>query len=171
MRESKFSSKKVGPTRRQFGRAVAGSALGAVPMPAIVRGRNLNEKLNIAVIGVGGRGAANLAEVTSENIVALCDADRNNCADQLKKYSAAKFYQNFRKMLDEMGSGIDAVDVATPDHFHAIAASAVTLGAFPLAPSGSDSAVLITLPPGNYTAEVSSGDGTTGVALVEIYKP
>ena len=61
------------PTRRQFGRVVASSALGTLAVPAIVRGRNLNEKLNIAMIGVGGRGAHNLKEVASENIVALCD--------------------------------------------------------------------------------------------------
>src|ERR1017187_6389990 len=42
------------PTRRQFGRAVASTAVGAIAAPAIVRGRNLNEKLNIALIGVGG---------------------------------------------------------------------------------------------------------------------
>jgi len=60
-------------TRRQFGRIVAGSVVGAFAAPGIVRGRNLNERLTIAVIGVGGRGASNLADVSSENIVSLCD--------------------------------------------------------------------------------------------------
>src|SRR4051794_5345880 len=60
-------------TRRQFGRALVGSAAGALAAPAILRGRNLNDKLNLAVIGVGGRGASNLDSVQSENIVALCD--------------------------------------------------------------------------------------------------
>ena len=60
-------------TRRQFGCAVAGVTTGAIAVPSIVRGRNLNEKLNIAMIGVGGRGAANLGGVAAENIVALCD--------------------------------------------------------------------------------------------------
>ena len=73
MSETSFSSTSVRPTRRQFGRVVASSALGTMAVPAIVRGRNLNEKLNIAMIGVGGRGAANLEQVASENIVALCD--------------------------------------------------------------------------------------------------
>ena len=62
MSETIFSSTSVRPTRRQFGRAVASSAVGALAVPAIVRGRNLNEKLNIAMIGVGGRGAANLSQ-------------------------------------------------------------------------------------------------------------
>ena len=64
-------------TRRQF--LQAGIAAGTVlcGAPAFLRGRNLNEKLNIACIGVGGRGASNLAGVASENIVALCDVSQN----------------------------------------------------------------------------------------------
>ncbi len=45
-------------------------------------------------------------------------------ATQTKKYPDAKFYKDFRQMLDQMGSGIDAVTVSTPDHMHAIVASA-----------------------------------------------
>jgi len=112
-------------SRRQFLQttALAAGAL-TIGFPALVRGQNLNSKLNIAVIGAGGKGASDTDCLATENIVALCDADRNNCGKQLEKYPDAKYYQNFRKMLDEMGTGIDAVDVATPDHFHAIAASA-----------------------------------------------
>ena len=72
MSDTAISSRNGQPTRRQFGQAVAGVAAGAFAAPAIVRGRNLNEKLNIAMIAVGGRGASNL-DVGSENIVALCD--------------------------------------------------------------------------------------------------
>ncbi len=50
-------------TRRQFGRAIAGATVAAWAAPAVVRGRNLNEKLNIACIGVGGRGGSNLRDV------------------------------------------------------------------------------------------------------------
>jgi hypothetical protein len=56
MSETSFSSNSVRPTRRHFGRVVASSAFGAMAVPAFVRGRNLNEKLNIAMIGVGRRG-------------------------------------------------------------------------------------------------------------------
>ncbi len=73
MRETSSTIRSAGPTRRQFGLTVAGAAAGVFAAPAILRGRNLNEKLNIAVIGVGGRGASNLDGVSSENIVALCD--------------------------------------------------------------------------------------------------
>src|SRR5581483_1063930 len=73
MGDTGFSSGVGRSTRRQFGRAVAGLTAGTVFAPAIVRGRNLNEKLNIAVIGAGGRGGANLRGVSSETIVALCD--------------------------------------------------------------------------------------------------
>ena len=60
-------------TRRQFGLELAGTAAAVFAAPAVLRGRNLNDKLNIAIIGAGGRGAANLDGVSSENIVALCD--------------------------------------------------------------------------------------------------
>ena len=60
MGETSSTIRGAGPTRRQFGLAVAGAAAGVFAAPAIVRGRNLNEKLNIAVIGVGGRGGSNL---------------------------------------------------------------------------------------------------------------
>ena len=101
-------------------------ASGAVVfgVPTLLRGANLNSKLNIASIGVMGKGQTDTDHCDSENIVALCDVDSARCAPQLKKYPNAKFYQDFRKMFDEMGKGIDAVTVSTPDHFHAIAESA-----------------------------------------------
>jgi len=92
-------------------------------VPTLLRGQNLNSKLNIAVIGCGGKGADDTDCCSSENIVALCDVDTGNCANTLQKYPQAKFYRDFRVMFDEMGKSIDAVDCATPDHFHAIAES------------------------------------------------
>src|SRR5207237_8613211 len=77
-------------TRRQFGRAMAGAAAGAIAAPAIVRGRNLNDKLNIAMIGVGGRGGANLQGVASENIVALCDVSEPAIDRAARRYSEAR---------------------------------------------------------------------------------
>jgi len=93
-------------------------------VPALLRGQNLNSKLNIASIGAGGKGASDTDCCSSENIVALCDVDTEHCGGQIKKYPGAKFYRDFRKMFDEMGKGIDAVTVSTPDHFHAVAESA-----------------------------------------------
>jgi hypothetical protein len=106
-------------------------ATGAIALgvPTLVRGKNLNSKLNIAAIGAMGKGQSDTDHCAEENIVALCDVDSARCAPQLAKYPNAKFHQDFRKMFDEMGKGIDAVTVSTPDHFHAIAAShAMRLG-------------------------------------------
>jgi predicted dehydrogenase len=80
-----------------------------------------NAKLNVACIGVGGRGAGDVDGVKGENIVALCDVDRKSLDKQTANFPNAKKYQDFRKMLEEMGKEIDAVTVATPDHCHAVA--------------------------------------------------
>ncbi|MHC4529089.1 MAG: Gfo/Idh/MocA family protein [Planctomycetota bacterium] len=80
-----------------------------------------SEKLNIAAIGAGGRGAGDLAAVSSENIVALCDVDEARAADAFKRYPQAKRYTDFRVMLEKEHKLIDAVIVATPDHTHAVA--------------------------------------------------
>lgn len=121
---------KYSLNRRHFLKttALAGSAV-AFGVPLLLRGQNLNSKLNIAGIGCGGKGSSDLDCCVSENIVALCDADKNYCAGQIQKNPNAKFYQDFRKMFDELGKSIDAVNIATPDHTHAIiAATAMSLG-------------------------------------------
>jgi len=89
-----------------------------------------SDKLNIAVVGIGGMGAANIRAVfQTENIVALCDVDWKYSRQVLNVFPEAKKYKDFRRMFDEMGKDIDAVIVATPDHTHAIiAATAMTLG-------------------------------------------
>ncbi|NIA15921.1 MAG: Gfo/Idh/MocA family oxidoreductase [Nitrospiraceae bacterium] len=80
-----------------------------------------SEKLNIACIGVGGRGAANIRGVVGENIVALCDVDEERAAGAFRRFEKAPRYRDFRKMLDKEDKHIDAVVVATPDHNHAVA--------------------------------------------------
>lgn len=112
-------------TRRQFvTRAGAGAAaLSLMPRHALGRQRQVaaNDKLNIAAIGVGGRGWADLEAVGGENIVALCDVDQRQTGKAYERFPNAKRYRDFRKMLDEMDRQIDAVVVATPDHTHAVA--------------------------------------------------
>jgi predicted dehydrogenase len=76
-----------------------------------------SERLNIGVVGVAGRGADDLAGVAGENIYALCDVDENRAADARKAHPQAKFFQDFRRLLDL--KEIDAVVCATPDHMHA----------------------------------------------------
>jgi predicted dehydrogenase len=79
-----------------------------------------SDQLNIGGIGVGGRGAEDLRGVDSENIIALCDVDKNRASRSFSKYPKAKQYSDFRVML-EKEKGIDAVVIATPDHVHAVA--------------------------------------------------
>ena len=81
-----------------------------------------SERLNIAGVGVAGQGAGDLGQMTSENIVALCDVDWAHAADTFKRYPDAKRFKDYRKMLDEVKE-IDAVVVATPDHSHAAASA------------------------------------------------
>lgn len=71
---------------------------------------------------MGGQGGTDLAQMASENIVALCDVDSQRAAATFKKFPEAKQFQDFRKMFDAMEKQIDAVLVATPDHFHSVAA-------------------------------------------------
>ena len=76
-----------------------------------------NEKLDIGVIGVGGRGGSNLKGVAGENIVAICDVDQRMAGAAWEQFPQAARYADFRKMLDEQS--LDAVVVSTPDHMHA----------------------------------------------------
>lgn len=120
-------------TRRQFlyystltagATALSGSII-ARPRPRRV---SPNEKLNIAIIGAGGRGAADIAEVNSENIVAFCDVNENHLDAAAAKHPKAKRYVDFRKLYDA-SNDIDAVVVATTEHTHAFAVlPAIKLG-------------------------------------------
>jgi hypothetical protein len=89
-----------------------------------------SDKLNIAVIGIGGMGNNNIKAVAkTENIVALCDVDWGYSKAVFEANPNAKAFWDWRKMYDEMAKSIDAVIVATSDHTHAIIAStAMTLG-------------------------------------------
>lgn len=110
--------KKQVMTRRQFGRnlLVGGSALATAP--AFLRGKNLTDRLNIAIIGAGGRGGSNLQSVSSENIVALCDVNANNLNAAAEKYPKAQKFSDFRKVF-ERAADFDAVVVSTCEHTHA----------------------------------------------------
>ncbi|HXS69667.1 MAG TPA: Gfo/Idh/MocA family oxidoreductase [Candidatus Polarisedimenticolia bacterium] len=128
MKQSLFKSEAK--TRREFLKTTA-LAAGAITfgMPAVVRGQNLNSKVSIAGIGITGKGRSDLDACSGENIVALCDVDRKRSQELIAKYPNAKFYADFRKMFDAIGKSIDAVNIATPDHTHALIAShAIRLG-------------------------------------------
>ncbi len=99
---------------------VGGAALFAAP--SILCGRNLSDRLNIAIIGCGGRGAANLEEVAGENIVALCDVNDNNLRQVAQRFPHARTFHDFRRMYDELtDADFDAVVVSTTEHTHAFA--------------------------------------------------
>ncbi len=104
----------------------AGAGLLILPSRRLAFGSEANSKLNIAGIGVGGQGRGSLDAFSSmgHNLVALCDVDTKRAGDIYQKHPAAKSYQDFRVMFDEMEKQIDAVLVATPDHTHAVAAVA-----------------------------------------------
>jgi len=116
-------------SRRQFIRygalAVGGAA---VTGPWLLRGQNLNSRLNIAQIGLGVKGMSDAQWCGTENLVALCEVN-SSLIDALKPYLPdAKGYKDYRDLF-EKEKHLDAVDIATPDHSHAIiAATAIKLG-------------------------------------------
>jgi len=107
-------------TRRNF---LAGSAAIAICGINAARSTAANDKVNVAVVGAGGRGGDDLNEVRKldVNIVALCDCDSRRAAASFKELPNAARYTDWRKML-ETQTDIDAVVVAIPDHNHAIVA-------------------------------------------------
>ncbi len=119
-----MSDRKV--SRRFF---VMSSAATLVASQALAKTSSLkrlgykspNEKLNVAAIGAGGKGATDIDGCASENIVALCDPDWKTAAKTFAKYPNARQYKDFRQMLDKE-KNIDAVTISTPDHTHAVAA-------------------------------------------------
>ncbi len=121
-------------SRRKFIQAGATATVGLTVVPSSVLGKVTgrtapSDKLNIAGVGVGGRGFAVLRHMESQNIVALADVDWEYSKDAFNYFPKAKKYYDYRKMYDELGKSIDAVMVATSDHTHAIiAADAITMG-------------------------------------------
>ena len=118
--ENKFS-------RRSFLATTATAAAAITILPSnVVSGmghKAPSDKLNIAGVGIGGMGFANLKHLQSENIVALCDVDWKYADKTFKYFPKAKKYWDWRKMYEELGKSIDGVVIATADHSHAIAAS------------------------------------------------
>lgn len=123
-------------SRRKFIRNTALAAGGFFIVPRHVLGGKgyiaPSDKLNIAGIGVGGKGASDLAEFAKSpkvNIVALCDVDDRSAADTRKKFPKASYYKDFREMLEKEKNNIDACSISTPDHTHAVATlAAMQLG-------------------------------------------
>lgn len=133
MSNDRNGKKKV--SRRTFVKDASLAAGSFIIVPRHVLGRGFiapSDKLNIAGIGVGGKGAGDLkefAESPKVNIVALCDVDDRRAADSRQRFPKAKYYKDFREMLDKEKKSIDACSISTPDNVHAIATlSAMQLG-------------------------------------------
>ena len=129
-------------TRRDFlhksAMAAAGMAVASTPVfaadfaaeaPKKKKKEAATDRLNIVGVGIGGRGAADINAMESQNIVALCDCDWKYAAGEFAKFPDAKKYKDFRVMFDKIANEFDAVVVGTADHTHAvIAAAAMEMG-------------------------------------------
>jgi predicted dehydrogenase len=112
-------------TRRQFlNRSTVAAGAAAFAFPSIGQVLGANDRIHVACIGVGGKGDSdsNDAARCGGTVVAICDVDKNTLDRKAKQFPKARQYQDFRKMLDEMGNEIDAVTVSTPDHTHGVPA-------------------------------------------------
>ncbi len=111
-------------TRRSF-LGKTGLSLGSVLFagPAIVRGQNLNSKIRLACIGVGGKGISDVKESAAcgMEIAALCDVDDMPLLQMAAEFPSAAKFKDFREMLEKMDKDIDAVTISTPDHVHGVA--------------------------------------------------
>ncbi len=107
-------------SRRRF-LAASGAAVAAGPLIRTLRADEPKDKIKIALIGVGGQGEFTQKNITSEEVVALCDVDENRegVPAGRKLFPKAEFFTDYRKLFDKLGKTIDAVAVCTPDHHHA----------------------------------------------------
>ncbi|WP_353196205.1 Gfo/Idh/MocA family oxidoreductase [Parapedobacter defluvii] len=134
MKEKSTNSSAV--SRRDFIRVGAASAAGFMVVPRHVLGGKgfvaPSDKLVVAGIGVGGKGESDIGNFHKSGkaeIAYLCDVDDRRAANSVKRFPNAKYYKDYREMLDREHKHIDAVSVSTPDHNHAIQAlAAMQLG-------------------------------------------
>lgn len=126
---------QITKSRRDFIKNSTISAAAFTIVPRYVLGGKgfiaPSDKLNMACVGIGGKGRIDVEGVSSENIIALCDVDqvrasenKGNLKNAYDAFPSARKYTDFREML-EKEKDIDAVTISTPDHTHAI----ITMGA------------------------------------------
>ncbi len=135
-----LSDKSGNMSRRKFMSGFAATAATISIVPRHVLGgpgeTAPSDKLNVACVGVGGKGFSDSEKMGSENVIALCDVDERQAfelqGEEEKNaytlYPKAKRYKDFRRML-EKEKEIEAITVSTPDHTHAvIAMAAIQMG-------------------------------------------
>src|SRR5262249_34899450 len=120
-------------SRRDFIKrtSLATGTAAALSFPFVGKVLGANEKINVACVGVGGKGDSDSSDAAGcgANIVAICDVDNNTLDQKAKQFPQAKRFQDYRKLFDQMAKDIDAVTVSTPDHNHGLAAThALKLG-------------------------------------------
>src|SRR5215213_5763710 len=123
-------------SRRNFVKTTALAAAGFMIVPRHVLGGKgflaPSDRLVIAGVGVGGKGTSDIANFYKSGkaeIGFLCDVDDRQAATTVKNFPKAKYYKDWREMLDKESKNFDAVSVSTPDHNHAVAAlAAMQLG-------------------------------------------
>jgi predicted dehydrogenase len=107
---------------------MAAAAFTIVPRFVVGKGyRAPSDTLYVAGIGVGGKGESDLAHFAKSGkaeIAVLCDVDDRRAAKSVKSFPKAKYYKDYRQMLEKEHKHVDAVSVSTPDHTHAVAAMA-----------------------------------------------
>ena len=125
-------------TRRSFLKTASKAGLAVTAGPLVLPRRVLggagyrapSDTVNVAGIGVGGKGKVNLKKMQKgTNVVAMADVDHEYASEAFGRYPDATRYFDYRRMLDEHGDQLDGVVIATPDHTHArIAVDAMRRG-------------------------------------------
>ncbi|MEJ2700920.1 MAG: Gfo/Idh/MocA family oxidoreductase [Sedimentisphaerales bacterium] len=125
---------QIRQSRREFLKTAtaalgAGVASQSIWFPALVRASS-GDQVRLAGVGCGGKGASDIRETSKGQImVALCDVDQNRAASTRKQFPNAKFYTDWRKMLEKEAKNIDGITVSTPDHMHApVTMTAISMG-------------------------------------------
>lgn len=113
------------PSRRRFlQQSVLATSASVLGFPAIVSSRSPNGKMNLAIIGSGGRGGSHVGEAKKMpelvDVMALCDVNSKNLEYAAAQFPQARNYKDYRELHTKM-EDIDAVFVATTEHTHAFA--------------------------------------------------
>ncbi|QDV24590.1 Gfo/Idh/MocA family protein [Aureliella helgolandensis] len=114
-------TKKLSAIQRRTFVATSASVLaaGVFSSRSVAQSKSANEKLNLACVGTANRADADIQGVKHEQIVALCDVDRNFLSAKSKVFPDAATFEDYREMIDKEGDRIDAVVIGTTDHHHA----------------------------------------------------
>ena len=131
MKKKQASSFQNNDSRRRFLKNTFTAAAGFYIIPRHVLGGKgftaPSDKLVIAGVGAGGKGESDINNFFlsgKADIGFLCDVDDRQAVTTRTRFPNAKYFKDFREMLDKHSKSIDAVSVSTPDHQHAVIAMA-----------------------------------------------